>query len=57
MKRKVDMLKVLNNIGGEPVDGTYEEGIKDVLWWILEETGDGDFRYSKNRNKKDETKE
>ena len=56
MKRKVDMLKVLNNIGGEPVDGTYEEGIKDVLWWILEETGDGDFRYSKNRNKKDETK-
>ena len=57
MKRKADMIKVLENVGGKEIDATYEDGIKDVLYWILEETGDSDFWYSKNRNKKDEAEE
>ncbi len=52
MKRKKDMLKVLINIGGKPVDGSYEDGVTDVLWWIMEEVENGDFWYSRNRNKK-----
>ncbi len=51
------MIKVLENVGGKEIDATYEDGIKDVLYWILEETGDSDFWYSKNRNKKDEAEE
>ena len=52
MKHKKDMIQVLNNIGGKPFDGTYEEGIQDVIWWILEEIDNSDFRYSINRNKR-----
>jgi hypothetical protein len=51
MKRKKDLIQVLKNIGGKPVNGTYEEGVKDVVWWILEEIDNSDFRYSINRNK------
>ena len=57
MKRKKDIIQVLNNIGGKPVDGTYEEGIQDVIWWILEEIDNSDFRYSINRNKKEKNEE